>query len=190
MADSGMADSGMADQGTASRPARTWARRPAVAFAALLLVTLGALAAVAVGATGGRGPAATPADQVHAIAAGLRCPVCRDLSVADSPAPLAQQMRTQIAERLAAGKGPDAIREEFVAAYGESVLLVPPRRGVGLVAWLAPAVLLAAGLLVAVLALCRWRAGGAAPPAPSAPPSDADRALLQRALARFEEEAQ
>ena len=99
-------------------------------------------------------------------------------------------MRNQIAEGLAAGKSPEAIRREFVAAYGESVLLVPARRGVGLVAWVAPALLLAGGTLAAVLAVRRWRARGAAPAAsPSAPgTSGADKVLLERALARFEED--
>ena len=156
----------------------------------MLLVALGALAAVA---ARGPAPAATPADQVHAIATGLRCPACRDLSVADSPAPLARQMRDQIAEGVAAGKSPEAIRREFVAAYGESVLLVPARRGVGLVAWVAPALLLAGGLLAAVLAVRRWRApaepGQAAPSPPSPRTSSADRALLERALARIDEDA-
>ena len=167
------------------RPARAWIRRPAAGLAVLLLVALGAVAAVA---ARGPAPAATPTDRVQAIASGLRCPTCRDLSVADSPAPLARQMRNQIAEGLQAGKSPEAIRREFVAAYGESVLLVPPRRGVGLVAWVAPALLLAGGLLAGVLAVRRWRARGAAA-APSTPrTSRADRALLERALARFEED--
>jgi cytochrome c-type biogenesis protein CcmH len=169
-----------------SRLAPAGRRRPAAGLAALLLVALGGLAAVA---ARGPAPAATPAERVHAIASGLRCPTCRDLSVADSPAPLARQMRDQIAEGLQAGKSPETIRREFVAAYGESVLLVPPRRGVGLVAWVAPALLLAGGLLAAVLAVRRWRARGPAPAAPSTPrPSDADRALLERALSRFEED--
>jgi cytochrome c-type biogenesis protein CcmH len=117
--------------------------------------------------------------------------VCRDLSVADSPAPLAREMRDRIAEGVAAGKPPETIRREFVAAYGESVLLVPPRRGAGLVPWVAPALLLAGGLVAAVLALRRWR--GRAPAASAAPPSTrpsgADRRLLERALARIDEEA-
>lgn len=177
----------MADQAAASRPARAWAR-PAVGLAVLLLVALGALAAVA---ARGPAPASTPAERVHAIATGLRCPVCRDLSVADSPAPLAQQMRNQIAEGLAAGKSPEAIRREFVAAYGESVLLVPARRGADLVPWVAPALLLAGGLLAAVLALRRWRGRARAATAgpPSTRTSSADRMLLERALARMDEEA-
>jgi hypothetical protein len=46
-------------------------------------------------------------------------------------------------------------------------------------------------VLAAVLAVRRWRARGAAPaaPSPSAPgTSRADRVLLERALARFEED--
>jgi cytochrome c-type biogenesis protein CcmH len=177
----------MARQDGTSRRGRAWTRGPAAGLAVLLLVMLGALAAVA---ARGSAPAATPADRVHAIAAGLRCPTCRDLSVADSPAPLARQMRNQVAEGLEAGKSPEAIRQEFVAAYGESVLLVPRRRGIGLVAWVAPALLLAGGLVAAALAVWRWRArGAAAAAAPSTPrTSHADRALLERALARFEEE--
>ena len=145
------------------------------------------------------------ADRVHAVAAGLRCPVCRDLSVADSPALLAQQMRATIARDLAAGKTPEQIREELVAAYGESVLLAPPRRGLGLVVWVLPALLLAGGLLAALVAVRRWRAwpapaAAAVPPAPPPSPapagqepaaggsrlSGADRRLLGRALAQLD----
>jgi cytochrome c-type biogenesis protein CcmH/NrfF len=179
-------------------------------------------AAVALGAVALRGPAPAQsrADQVHAIAVGLRCPVCRDLSVADSPAPLAKQMRDTIAERLAQGRTPDQIRADFVASYGESILLTPPSRGIGLVPWIAPAVLLLAGLGVALLAVRRWRgppvageagaagavearaAGGAgavdhageAGPAGGEPErkparlAGADRRMLERALARLDEE--
>lgn len=177
----------MAGLTAASRTARAWIRRPAAGLAALLLLALGGLAVAARGPA----PAATPAEQVHAIATGLRCPVCRDLSVADSPAPLARQMRDRIAEGLAAGKSPETIRREFVAAYGESVLLVPARRGAGLVPWVAPALVLAGGLLAAVLALRRWRgrAGAATAGPPSTRTSSADRLLLERALARIDEEA-
>ena len=165
-------------------------------------------AAVALGAVALRGPAParSQADQVHAIAVGLRCPVCRDLSVADSPAPLAKQMRDTIAERLTQGRTPEQIRAEFVASYGESVLLTPPSRGIGLVPWIAPAVLLLTGLGVALLAVRRWRgppvageapgAGGpgaagearAAGAAGEARLSGADRRMLERALARLDEE--
>ena len=152
------------------------------------LVTVAALALIVV-----RGPARphTTADRVHEIASTLRCPVCRDLSVADSPAPLAQQMRDTIAKDLAAGRTPDQIRAEFVASYGESVLLAPPRKGIGLVAWVAPALLLVAGLAIALTVVRRWRAGASGrEAAPDDPPPlrAADRKLLERAMARLDEE--
>ena len=156
---------------------------------------------VALGAVALRGPAParTRADQVHAIAVGLRCPVCRDLSVADSPAPLAKQMRDTIAERLDQGRTADQIRAEFVASYGESILLTPPSRGIGLVPWIAPAVLLLAGLAVALAAVRRWRVQPSAAAAgdtgdtgdePSEPArlAGAERRMLERALARLDEE--
>jgi cytochrome c-type biogenesis protein CcmH len=156
---------------------------------------LGLLAAAALAAVAFRGPASTPttADRVHQIAGGLRCPVCRDLSVADSPAPLAQQMRDTIAKGLEAGQTPDQIRDGFVAAYGESVLLSPPRRGIGLVAWLAPVLLAVAGAWIALAIVRRWRSGARNPsqPSGSGPPDrvrGADRRLLERALARLDEE--
>jgi cytochrome c-type biogenesis protein CcmH len=163
-------------------------RRPGVWLGLVLLaITAAALAAVALR---GPAPARTPADRVDAIAAGLRCPVCNDLSVADSPAPLARQMRETIAADLQAGKSPDQIRAEFVAAYGESILLAPPSRGVGLVAWLAPALLLAAGLVAALAAVRRWRAqpAGSDPAVEPERPPAAQRRLLERALAQFDEE--
>jgi cytochrome c-type biogenesis protein CcmH len=155
---------------------------------------LGLVIAAAIGLIALHGPARPPstADRVHEIASTLRCPVCRDLSVADSPAPLAQQMRDTIAKDLAAGRTPDQIRAEFVASYGESVLLSPPRKGIGLVAWVAPALLLAAGLTIALTIVRRWRAGvpgaGTAAGGPRPAVRAADRKLLERELARLDEE--
>jgi cytochrome c-type biogenesis protein CcmH len=160
----------------------------------LPLLLLGLVTAGAIGLTALRGPARpqSTADRVHQIASTLRCPVCRDLSVADSPAPLAQQMRDTIAKDLAAGRTPDQIRAEFVASYGESVLLSPPRKGIGLVAWVAPALLLAAGLAIALTIVRRWRAGvpeaGAPADGPLPAVRAADRKLLERELARLDEE--
>ncbi len=88
--------------------------------------------------------------QAQAIAAHLRCPVCQNESVADSPAELASQMRALIREKLAAGDSPDQIVAYFVSRYGEWILLEPPRRGLGWFVWIAPlAVLILGGVLVA-----------------------------------------
>ena len=87
-------------------------------------------------------------DQVRAIASRLRCPVCQNESVADSPSELAVQMRALIRTRLQSGEAPAAIVAYFVSRYGEWILLDPPRRGVGWLLWTAPGVALLLGLLV------------------------------------------
>jgi len=84
-----------------------------------------------------------------AIAARLRCPVCQNESVADSPAELAAQMRMLIREKLAAGETDKQIVDYFVSKYGEWILLEPPRRGLLWIVWLAPAVALLAGGYIA-----------------------------------------
>ena len=95
-------------------------------------------------------------DGVRRIARQLRCPICESVSVADSPADLAIQMRAVIRRKLEAGESDQPILDYFVAAYGDSVLLEPPRRGLGWLVWLGPLVGLGAGALVLTLVLRAW----------------------------------
>ena len=104
--------------------------------------------------------------QVHEVAADLRCVVCQNLSVADSPSEMAAQMRAIVRERLAAGETPAQVRQYFVERYGDWILLAPPRRGFTLVVWVAPLVAVVVGLGVVALLVRRWtsRARPAPPP--------------------------
>lgn len=130
------------------------------------------------------------AQQVQQIAAGLHCPICKDLSVADSPAPLAQQMRQEIAQKIDAGQSADEIRASFVAAYGDSVLMTPPRHGLGQAAYFLPLVVMAFAVLIASLVLRRWLRKPASEPrdSPVAPLSASQRRALYKAVARLREE--
>src|SRR5436190_13813005 len=85
-------------------------------------------------------------DQTREIATELRCVVCQNLSVADSPSEMAQQMRGVIRDQLQAGKKPDEIKSYFVSKYGQWVLLAPSKHGIGLTVWVLPFVALVAGL--------------------------------------------
>lgn len=87
--------------------------------------------------------------QVRAIASRLRCPVCQNESVADSPSQLAGQMRALIRARLEEGQSPQEIIAYFVSRYGEWILLDPPRKGVGWILWSAPVAVLLAALAAA-----------------------------------------
>ena len=108
---------------------------------ALLLAGAVAVIVVAAVAAGGSDDGARTADdRVHEIAAGLRCPVCQNLSVADSPSRLAGEMRAEIADKLAAGQTPEQIRAFFVDRYGEWVLLAPTKEGLNLLPWAVPIV--------------------------------------------------
>ncbi len=175
------------------------AHRPvhAAVLAGALFVSGLALGFVA--ARGPEPPRSLP-ERVRAVASTLRCPVCQNLSVADSPSPLAREMRATIGRELRAGRTPDQVRARFVDAYGEWILLAPPRRGLNLVAWIAPGILLIGGLVAAVVAIRRWtrqrvesgepRGAGTALRTGNAPDvvSPDDRRMLEHALSALPEE--
>ncbi|HKA35045.1 MAG TPA: cytochrome c-type biogenesis protein CcmH [Candidatus Binatia bacterium] len=116
--------------------------------------------------------------QTHEIAAELRCPVCQNLSVADSPSELAQQMRASIEEQLRQGKTPDEVKQFFVSKYGDWVLLAPPAKGFNLLLWLLPMIGALCGVIFVGFAIRRWarkRATQPADPAALQPPAGEDR---------------
>jgi cytochrome c-type biogenesis protein CcmH len=141
---------------------------------ALAVVVFGTLA---IGSGSGDGDP-SPAARTRRLAAGLRCPVCQGLSVADSPSPTARAISADIRRRVDAGESDGDIRQAYVDRYGEWVLLRPAGAGLGALVWGLPVagLLLAAGGLA--LAFRRWRRD-----APAAATED-DRHLVEQALAR------
>lgn len=123
------------------------ARSVTVLAAALAVVGLAAFVA----SQGAPDRPTTIEDRVHEIGAGLRCPVCLNLSVADSPSKLAGEMRAEIETQLRAGRSPAQIRAFFIDRYGEWILLEPPRRGLNLVPWAVPVIGLIAGIALWVV---------------------------------------
>ena len=117
-------------------------------------------------------------DRVRVIASELRCVVCQNLSVADSPAEMAVQMRGIVREQLKAGKSADEIRSYFVSKYGEWVLLAPPAHGFNLTVWILPFAALLAGLGFAGWFLRRWSRR-----ATDEPPGTPDPELLEQVRA-------
>lgn len=55
----------------------------------------------------------------------LRCLKCQSQSIADSDAPMAGDMRSQVRLRIAAGEDPEAIRAWLVERYGDYVSYNP-----------------------------------------------------------------
>src|SRR3990172_1326019 len=113
--------------------------------------------------------------QARSIAAELRCVVCQNLSVADSPSEVAQQMRGIIREQLQAGKTREEIKAYFVSKYGEWVLLSPSPKGFSLLVWVLPFVAVIAGILFVVFVVRRW-----AQKNNRAQPPKVDPALIER----------
>jgi cytochrome c-type biogenesis protein CcmH len=103
-------------------------------------------------------PAAAPdlEDRTREVATELRCVVCQNLSVADSPSEMAQQMRAIVREQLQAGKTPEQIKEFFVSKYGEWVLLKPKTTGFSALLWILPYGALFLGVLAALWFIRRW----------------------------------
>lgn len=91
------------------------------------------------------------------IASSLRCPFCEGVSIAESTSQVARDLQVIIRERVDEGASDETITDEFVARYGQWVLLSPPASGIGLALWALPIAGLIAGA-VAVAGL-RRRAG-------------------------------
>ena len=96
--------------------------------------------------------------QTKVLASQLRCPVCQGLSVQDSPAELAQQMRAIARQQLAEGRSPAEVRSYFIARYGEWILMAPPPHGFSSLVYLGPLLLLVAGSVGLAIAVRRWTA--------------------------------
>jgi cytochrome c-type biogenesis protein CcmH len=116
----------------------------------------------------------TAEERVDRITSELRCVTCQGLSVKDSLAPSARQMRDIVAQRVAEGRTDDEIRSEFHASYGDWVFLSPSASSWSGLIWLVPLIALAAGLGVA---LARIRS---AAPSVAAPPPHELAALRER----------
>lgn len=87
----------------------------------------------------------------------LRCPKCQNQNIADSDAPIAKDLRTQLHRQLRSGADDESIKQYMVERYGEFVLYRPRLGGATLWLWVAPALLLVLGLAVVVFVVRRQR---------------------------------
>ncbi|MCP4868461.1 MAG: hypothetical protein GY898_07060 [Proteobacteria bacterium] len=116
-------------------------------------------------------------DATAEVASRLRCPSCQGLSINDSPAETARNMKRQVRAMLAAGYDAEQINVYFESAYGEFVLMAPKVEGLNLLVWGAPVVLVVGGLLLVFGVVGKPREGTAEAPAP---PPETDDPYLKR----------
>lgn len=137
----------------ASRPAAVRSpRRWLAAACAALWLALAGLGAAGVAFAVDPIELEDPALQARyrALSHELRCMQCQNQSIADSPVGLAGDLRREVRELLLAGKSDDEIRAWMRDRYGDFILFRPVFAARTAWLWLAPAVLLAIGLGVAV----------------------------------------
>jgi cytochrome c-type biogenesis protein CcmH len=96
----------------------------------------------------------------HELSQELRCPKCQNQNIADSNAPIAQDLRKLLHEQLEAGSTDAQIQQFMVSRYGEFVLYRPRFSGATRILWLSPVLLfLCAGAVVFVSLRRRGSAG-------------------------------
>jgi len=93
--------------------------------------------------------------RLKTLAVELRCLVCQNQTLADSNAPLAEDLRREVREMITKGMSDREIIDFLVQRYGDFVLYRPPWKATTTLLWLGPFLLLIAGATALVLALRR-----------------------------------
>jgi cytochrome c-type biogenesis protein CcmH len=93
--------------------------------------------------------------RLKTLAVELRCLVCQNQTLADSNAPLAEDLRREVREMIAKDMSDREIIDFLVQRYGDFVLYRPPLKASTTLLWLGPFLLLIAGATALVLVLRR-----------------------------------
>lgn len=89
------------------------------------------------------------------LAAELRCLVCQNQSLADSPATLAGDLRRVVLEQMRLGKSDAEVKAYLVERYGDFVLYRPPLDGRTWWLWFGPGILAIVALTCVILIVRR-----------------------------------
>ena len=122
-------------------------------FLALFFASTAAFASSANEAAVAEDPVAEK--RLQALSKELRCLVCQNETIADSNAELAVDLRREIRGMIHNGQSDTQIIDFLVARYGDFVLYRPPVKGITLLLWVGPLVLLVIGMTLLMLYLRR-----------------------------------
>ncbi|MEM9533620.1 MAG: cytochrome c-type biogenesis protein [Pseudomonadota bacterium] len=112
----------------------------------------------------------------------IRCLVCQNQNLADSPAGLAKDLRDQVLELMRSGRSDAEIKTYLTDRYGDYVLYNPPMKPATWGLWFGPLVLVAIGAAGMVLHLRRRQRH------PAELAADPDQEALDRELDAVEAE--
>lgn len=93
------------------------------------------------------------AERFQDLTKEIRCVVCQNQSIADSNAPLANDLRDKIYHMILEKKSDKEIKTYLSDRYGEFILLKPRFNKLTMVLWLFPFL----ALLFALWLVLRWR---------------------------------
>jgi cytochrome c-type biogenesis protein CcmH len=129
------------------------------------------------------------ADEVNEVARQIWCPLCSGVRLDSCELKACEQMRQEIALKLAAGEDAESIKSYFLAQYGPQILGEPPREGFNWLAWVLPFVALGGGAIFLVArgrSLFTSSAGAHARPSAQVAPEDEPYARrLEEELKRY-----
>ena len=93
----------------------------------------------------------------------LRCVVCQNEALSDSPADLADSMRQEIRDLMKSGMSDQQVKDFLTERYGDFVLFRPPFKPLTYLLWIGPFVFLGFGVWVWFVALRARRTFKGAP---------------------------
>lgn len=146
---------------------------------ALMLLLMPALAQAEVAKPLAEDPVAEA--RLKQLAVELRCLVCQNQTLADSNAPLAEDLRREVREMITKNMSDQEIIDFLVQRYGDFVRYRPPWKSSTTLLWLGPFLLLIGGAITLVLAL---RRRGQAPM--DTPVTDEERRRIEQLLSQGE----
>lgn len=99
------------------------------------------------------------------LAKELRCVMCQNQSLADSPAGVADDLRQQVLTLIREGRNDAEVKEYFLARYGDFILYRPQVTPVTWALWFGPFVvlLIGAGVVIRVVRGQRSASAGVKP---------------------------
>jgi len=90
----------------------------------------------------------------------IMCPLCAGQTIAQSSNETSKQMRDLVLKKLRQGETKEEVLEYFVSRYGERIMAMPNKRGLNLMLWFLPFVLVAIAAILIFSMIRRWYSKG------------------------------